>query len=158
MASITSIARKAHPDKDDSDLRSALRRAIADEAKAKARVVTHREAIERARSLVEEAEQDHAGAAAAVVEARAGEAQRTVAALRSDRAPTSGGSLRAARAQEQDADDALNVARAALERLKGADLVAVEAEVPRAENAVSQAVNAFSRRSCTKILKPRNSS
>jgi hypothetical protein len=141
MASIASI-RKAHPDKDDSDLRALLRRAILDEAQAKARVTAHAAAIERARDHLAAAEQAHAEAAAAVAQARAGEARNTAAALGSDRAPTSAGSLRAARAREQDAAGVRDVALEALERLKGADLAAVEADVPRAETAVLRAVNA----------------
>jgi hypothetical protein len=109
---VTSIAARR---KDD---RGALAAAIAKAAKARELVTAHQAAIERAESLLSEAESRFEAASAAVNAARAAHAKQVVQEITAGSRPAPSSLLRSARAAAEDAEDAVTAGRAALRQLE----------------------------------------
>jgi hypothetical protein len=115
------------------DPRSALREAIAARAEANAEAERHRQAIERTRGLVADAER-RVGLAGENLEAVRGQhAQAIAVAAAAGQSPKANGQMRAARMALADAEDEAQAARAACEHLK-ADRS--DDQVAQAENVV----------------------
>jgi chromosome segregation ATPase len=119
-----------------SDERAALRSAVADLAKAKAAVIEHRAAIERAEEMVAMSKARHAAATAAVATAREQDAKALAAAI-STGGSSSARAARQARAAETEAGDDVEMARNALAQLT-TDLAEVETDMQVASKAVDR--------------------
>jgi hypothetical protein len=100
------------------DDRAALREAIQAQKRTAQAAADHRAAISRARDLVTKAERGAERAARGVEEAKAESTRLAVEAIRTGREDTGAGIVRAARAAEVHASDAVEMANAALERLQ----------------------------------------
>jgi hypothetical protein len=121
--------------KDDGsdDPRSALREAIAARTVTHAKAELQRKAVERAHTMVRDAEARLTVVGEALEATRSGHAEALAQAASTGAAPTANGALRAARLALSDAEDEADAVRAAFEQLKadrGDDQVA------QAENAV----------------------
>ncbi len=121
-------------------LRMALREAIAAEEAARRAVTRQQEAIQRAELHLTKAQSDLEVATAAVAEAKALDAANVAAAIHTAAAVGAPTAARKARAAEQEAADAVDVAKAALARMQ-ADLVGMEDVERRGRNEVAAAVN-----------------
>jgi chromosome segregation ATPase len=139
MAIVTALAKKT----DSGDERAELKRAVADAHKARAAVDRQREAIERGKQLVQEAQAKLAAAGGAVVAAREKHAQHIAAAIAggSSSPASTPGAIRAARAVERDCEDDIEAAKTAAASLES-DLVDMETDASAAGRAVDTAVAA----------------
>jgi hypothetical protein len=138
---VTPLHRNAVADKNADPLRMALANAINEARKAEAAVVSQRAAIERAQAHLAKAELDLQTATAAVADAKNLDAADVAAAIHTAAAVGAPTAARKARAAEQEAADAVDVAKAALAKLE-TDLVNMEEASHWATNGAVAAVNA----------------
>jgi hypothetical protein len=135
---------KATADKQRPDDRGQIRDAITAQRKAEAAVSKHREAVERARALVINAEHALDGARAAVAKAKVDASLQVAEQARGGYSPPKSRTddlLRAARLAEMECEDHAEAAKAALAVLEAEELGELEQAVLRAKAAVVAAVN-----------------
>src|SRR5262249_7361554 len=121
------------------DPRSALREAIRAADEARDMIEQHQGAVQRARTLVADAEQRMSAAGEALEAVREEQAQTIAEAAQAGTIPAKSAALRTARLALADAEDEIGAVRLALERLKaeGQDL---GASISQTEDAVMVAI------------------
>jgi hypothetical protein len=120
---------------DGEDPRAGLRQAIAAAAKAQVEAEQHQQAIQRAESMVAEAEARVSAANEALISVREKHAQALAEAATSGQSTKSSNGVRNARLALSDAEDELEAAKAAFEHLQEAS-DGFRAENPQIDNQI----------------------